>query len=690
MPAMTRPLTPEDFYAIRVVEEVDISPDGARIAYVAQGVDRESYEYRRSIWVVPAEGGEPRRLTSGPNDHAPRWSPDGRSLAFVRSPARPTPPRTIAERDKGVGQGQIWILPLDGGEATQLTSMRYGAGTPTWSPDGQTMLFTAKTGEPEEPEVADSAIGDDAKQLPRVRTISRLWHKLDGVGFIYEQRTQLFTIPATGGEPRQLTEGDYDAGDADWSPDGKMIAFASDRTEERWTWPGASIWTLDLASGALTRMSDEALSCHAPAWSPDGNTIAFLAGARRHSDGHTDLCTVPASKPGKHRQLTSDFVPTCDDTAIDDMRAGHGGARLFWSPDGHSIFFLASMRGATHVYAARTAGNLLPRRLTEGTRRIYAFAMDRERRRFALAVSDPNVPGDLYSQVVDLGENTAPVMERLTHLNEALLSEVELAWPEEYSFVGADGWELQGWILRPPQTGVGETVTVPAVLEVHGGPMAMYGDGFFMEFQLLVARGYAVIYTNPRGSTGYGRTFSAAVLNDWGGKDYEDIMAGLDAALAKGGIDRNRLGIAGGSYGGFMTNWAVGHSDRFKAAVTMRSVVSMATMFGVSDIGWELTIDELGGATPWTEPERLARFSPYTYVQNIHTPLLILHSDQDLRCPIAEGMQLFTSLKYLGRETEFVIFEGQSHDLSRSGHPRSRVLRFEKILDWFGKYNPVG
>ncbi|HEU5347946.1 MAG TPA: S9 family peptidase [Ktedonobacterales bacterium] len=685
---MTRPLTPEDLYAIRLVEEVCVAPDGAQIAYVMQSMDRDTYEYRRAIWVAPVEGGEPRRLTAGPNDHTPRWSPDGRSLAFVRSPARPIPPHTKAEHDAGAGEGQIWMLPMEGGEPIQLTKMRYGADTPTWSPDSKTILFAAKAGEPEEPEVEESAIGDEAKHLPRVRTITRLLHKLDGVGYIYEHRTQLFTIPATGGEPRQLTDGDYDAGDPDWSPDGKTIVFASDRTDERWKWPGPSIWTLNLASDALTRMTDEALSCHAPKWSPDGKTIAFLSGARRHSDGHTDLAIVPANKPGKHRVLTGDFVPTCEDTCIDDMRAGHGGAHLFWSPDGHHIFFLASMRGTTHVYAARTTGNLLPRRLTEGSRRIYAFWMDHDCHHLALAASDPITPGDLYTQAIDLGENTAPMMERLTHLNEALFSEVELASPEEYGFLGADGWELQGWILRPPQTGTGEGVNVPAVLEVHGGPMAMYGYGFFMEFQLLVARGYAVIYTNPRGSTGYGRTFSAAVLNDWGGKDYEDIIAGLDAALAKGGIDGNRLGIAGGSYGGFMTNWAVGHSDRFKAAVTMRSVVSMTTMFGVSDIGWELTIDELGGAMPWTEPERLARFSPYSYVQNIHTPLLILHSDNDLRCPIAEGMQLFTALKFMDRVTEFVVFEGQSHDLSRNGHPRSRVSRLEKILDWFCQYNP--
>jgi dipeptidyl aminopeptidase/acylaminoacyl peptidase len=218
----------------------------------------------------------------------------------------------------------------------------------------------------------------------------------------------------------------------------------------------------------------------------------------------------------------------------------------------------------------------------------------------------------------------------------------------------------------------------------------MYGYSFFMEFQLLAAQGYAVVYMNPRGSTGYGRIFSGAVINDWGGKDYEDLLLGLDAALARGGtgtpLDGVRLGVAGGSYGGFMTNWAVGHSDRFKAAVTMRSVVNIAPFFGTSDIGWWFE-DEIG-VIPWRDPERARHFSPLTYVENIHTPLLILHSDQDLRCPVSEGEQLFTALKYLGRETKFMRFEGQSHELSRAGHPRSRVIRLRAILDWFQRYLP--
>ena len=311
------------------------------------------------------------------------------------------------------------------------------------------------------------------------------------------------------------------------------------------------------------------------------------------------------------RLLTQDFVPSCSDTCIDDLRGSHGAPQLIWSADGQEIFFLASMRGTTHVYAARVSGDLLPRRVTDGLRRVYAFSLNHATTTLALGVSDPTDPGDLYAQPVVRKESALSEVEprRLTRLNEALLAEVALASVEEFAFRGADDWELQGWIMRPsaPVSAGQNGATphaVPTILEIHGGPAAMYGYSFFMEFQLLAAQGYAVVYMNPRGSTGYGRIFSGAVINDWGGKDYEDLLLGLDAALARSGpgarLDGARLGVAGGSYGGFMTNWAVGHSDRFKAAVTMRSVVNIAPFFGTSDIGWWFE-DEIGvspGATP--------------------------------------------------------------------------------------------
>src|SRR5262249_34824813 len=264
--------------------------------------------------------------------------------------------------------------------------------------------------------------------------------------------------------------------------------------------------------------------------------------------------------------------------------------------------------------------------ISSGDRHVYGFSVDKAGRTQALAISDPAMPGDIYVQRLD-GEQ-ASALHRLTQLNMALLSEVELARMQEFGFRGADDWELQGWVMRPPQ--LAPDAIVPAILEIHGGPAFMYGYSFFMEFQLLAARGYAVVFTNPRGGAGYGRVFMHSILGDWGGKDYGDVMAGLDAALARGGLDPRRLGVAGGSYGGYMTNWIVGHTNRFKAAVTMRSVTNIASFFGTSDTGWWLAVDEIG-TTPWEDLERLMRHSPITYVANIHTPLLILHSDNDLR-----------------------------------------------------------
>lgn len=690
---MARLLTAEDLYAIKHVEDPHISPDGTQIAFVHMEIDRDAYEYRRAIFVVSTTGGEPRRLTNGPKDTAPRWSPDGSMLAFVRAPEGDVKPANEEERAKGKGRPQLYVLPMAGGEPRQLTFLRHGAGAAVWSPDGKTLAFASETGIPDDPEVDDAAL--KGKNIPRVRTINQLWHRLDGHGFIYDLRSHLFTVAVAGGEPRQITDGDWNDSSPTWSPDGSRIAFTSDRSEERWVWPGDSVWVVSATGGEPRRLTDEALSCGAPEWSPDGKIIAFLAGPRRHSVGHTDLYVVPgdAASSGQERQLTGDFVPTCEDTCIDDQRAGHGGAHLYWSTDGKEIYFVASMRGTTHVYATTPSEQRMPHRITDGDRRIYAFSMDDARRTLALAISDPAVPGELYAlelaeggSAAESGAEAPDALRQLTRLNAALLSQLELARPEEMMFRGADDWELQGWVIRPPHAAPDEKL--PAILEIHGGPMAMYGSSFFFEFQLLAARGYAVVYSNPRGSTGYGRVFSGAVIDDWGGKDYLDILAGLDAAIERGGIDPERVGVGGGSYGGFMTNWAVGHTDRFKAGVTMRCVANMATMFGTSDIGWGLTVDELHG-TPWDDLEKLMRFSPITYVKNMHTPLLILHSDNDLRCPISEGEQLYTALKYLGRETKMVRFEGQTHDLSRNGHPRSRVIRLKEIAGWFEKYIPT-
>jgi dipeptidyl aminopeptidase/acylaminoacyl peptidase len=675
---MPRTFEPEDLYAIRLVEDPQVSSDGTRIAYVVMEIDRPTFEYRRAIWVVPVTGGEPRRYTAGAQDRSPRWSPDGRQLAFVRAPAGEVKPKNKEERDRGTGKGQIWVMPADGGEAQPLTFARFGAAEPAWSPDGSTIVYVAEVGSPDDVEADDATL--EEKHIPKVRTIDRLWFRYDGKGWHYETRAHLFSVPVSGGRPHQLTDGDWDDVAPVFAPDGESLAFVSDRSPERWTWPGADVWVLELESGHARRITDQTLFAGPPSWSPDGHQLAFAAQPRRKSNYYNDLYVAPA-KGGERRKLTEGFAPTFEDSCIDDQRAGHDLPRPAWAPDGSSILSVATGEGSTHVYEVPTDGSA-PRRLTSGARRITGFSADARHRILAMASSTPELPGDLFTQ--SLRESASE--RQLTTLNAELLSKVRIGVPEEFRFKGADGWDIQGWILRPTHAA---STPPPAILEIHGGPMAMYGNSFFFEFQLLASRGFAILFSNPRGSTGYGADFSDAVNNDWGGKDYQDVIAGLDEAIRRGWIDPDRLGVAGGSYGGYMTNWAVGHTDRFKAAVTMRCVANMASMFGTSDVGWELTVEEMGGAVPWKDLDRIMERSPITYVEKITTPLLILHSDNDLRCPIGEAEQMFTALKFLGREVKMIRFEGQTHDLSRNGHPRSRVIRLHAILDWFTSHIPA-
>ena len=677
---MTRSITIEDLYRVSFLSGPRLSPDGQRVAFVVKTIDERKYEYRSAIWIAQTKDGLVKRFTFGAaNATNPTWSPDGRWLAFVSErEGEPTGKDSSEQKKRGKGKAQIWLIPTDGGEARQLTFMPHGASNPTWSPDSQRLVFCAPVGPLDEE-------NEDGKPLPKARVIDRLWYRLDGVGFIYERRQHLFllNIEVGNGEPQQLTDGDWDDSDPAWSPDGTQLSFVSSREEDRWRLPCSDLYTLSLANGQtgeLRRLTDGSLSCGVPSWSPDGKTIAFLATLKLRSANHVDLYTIAHAGQNSPQCLTTEFEGSCMDWTNSDMSDDHLLITPAWAENGKTLYVLAAQRGASRIFAVPATGTgSQVATVTPGNVHVMDFSASQAKSALALLIEDPTHVGEIF-----LCSTTTPgELRRLTGFNDALLEELALATPEYMPYTGADGWAMDGWIMKPRDFDPAKKY--PLIVEIHGGPNTQYGYGFFHEMQLLVAQGYVVLYTNPRGSCGYGREFALAVRGDWGTKDSLDIMAGVDALVQKGYIDAQRMGVTGGSYGGFMTNWLIGHTNRFKVAITDRSVTNLASDFGSGDFGWTFADDELE-TTPWDNLDRYMQHSPIKYVKNIQTPLLIIHSEQDLRCNIEQAEQLFAALKYLGREVLFVRFEGQSHGLSRGGHPKLRLERLKHIQGWFEKY----
>ncbi|WP_145415030.1 S9 family peptidase [Paenibacillus xylanexedens] len=671
-----RGMTSEDLYQLTWVNDPVPSPQGGHLVYVSRQVNEKHDGYQSHLRLLHLHSRKDRPFTSGENDHSPAWSPDGAQLAFIREVH---------------GKSQIWLMASDGGEAQQISHLQHGVSSFLWAPDGATLLVKSSVGMNENIDKkldSTSAEGssEDNKEssLPQEIIVDRIRMKSDSGGLWNGRRSHLYIIAPISAEAIPVTTGHYDIGDYAWSPDGKRIAWITEMPEE-----GADhsdftltnhVYTSRPDGSDLQQLTPEGYTFYRLSYAPDAQSMALLASDRSYGNATlAKLYTLPISG-GTPECLSADWDVQLNHSLVGDMRSHLVTTGPLYSQDGSSILCLATIHGSVRIARFALDGSgadyLLPDECE-----IYQFA-ELAQGQIVAAVANTQHPGDLYLYEQPGDPGTRPI--RLTNSNPQLEQDIWLSTPETFWFDSSDGLQLQGWIMKPH--GIVEGVKVPTILEIHGGPHMMYGFTFMHEFQLLVAQGYAVMYINPRGGLGYGQQFVNACREDYGGGDYRDLMESVDYALSHYAfIDPSRLGVTGGSYGGFMTNWIVGHTDRFKAAVTQRSICNWLSFYGVSDIGYFFTEDQIGG-NAWEDTEKLWKHSPLAYVGNVQTPLLILHGEQDLRCPIEQAEQLYVALKRRKQTTRLVRFPGANHELSRSGNPHLRVRRLEHIAQWFNEY----
>ena len=653
---MGGPVRAEDLYRFRWIDHVRLSHDGERVAYQLGWADADSRQNRSRVVVRRLLEPEPVEPTGGPRrDHSPEWSPDGRRLAFISK---------VGPVD------QLFALDFATGETRQLSSIPEGAASPLWSPDGKRVAFIGTVMSDPDAVVDDPRPPESREQVrraPVARIARRLDYKHDGPGFVDGRYHHLFAVAPDGGAVAQLTHGAWDVTGFDWSPDSTRLVTSGNAE------PGAdlqrelNLYLVDLAANRQRLGGGFLLS--SPAWSPRGDLIAFIAPNGLDAGLLERLWVVPLTGEGP-RCLTSAFDLGVNDSVISDMRAGHG-SRLCWSREGDRVFFLASGPGVTAAYSIDLEGNV--RQEAGGQRRIFDF--DVASGVVAFAASDPSSPGELH--MVTQGAEA-----RMTDLNPWLRDRF-IAQPERHEFTAPDGWMIEGWLLKPDH--FDSDKLHPLVLEVHGGPHGQYGHAFFHELQILAGMGYVVLYLNPRGSDGYGERFRREVVRDWGGKDYLDLMSAVDQIIERTGyVDPNRMGIGGGSYGGYMTNWVIGQTNRFSAAVSMRSISNLVSEYSQHDIVLWGTLEL--GTPPWPDSDELWRRSPIRYVKNIQTPLLLTCGEMDLRCAISQSEEMFGAMRLLGKTVELVRFPEESHDLSRSGRPDRRVERLRRIAGWFERF----
>ena len=675
--ATERLITESDLLKFVWIADPQVSPDGSQVAFVRVVVNEQKDDYETSIWLVASSGGAaPRALTSGVRDSSPRWSPDGRQIAFVRA----------IERDGRMQPAQVYLLALDGGEARAITDIARGASAPAWSPDGQRIAF-ASTAKPDDP--APSAAKPDSQATPKsdVRVITSAVYRSNGGGWNDPDRPPhlwVIDVPAGAGPatPRQLTRGEFAETGHVWSPDGSRIFFTSTRVADAYYQPAdADLFAVSAAGGEIEKIADITGSIGGITPSPDGRSLAFvgtLTGSPERSYSQSDLFVMAfGSSP---RNLTAGYDFDIAGGIGGDQAAPRGGSTRnpIWAPDGGSIIVVTGEQGDANLVRVDVAsGKVDP--VFKGTHAVQSYTATRDGKTLIALASTPTNIGDLHR--VSSGGSGSPV--QLTRINDELFKNIKLSEPEEIWWTSFDGKKIQGWLLHPPD--FDRSRKYPFILEIHGGPHSAYGNTFTHEFHWMAAKGYVVLFPNPRGSSNYGQDFGNVIQYRYPGDDYKDLMAGVDEVLKRGYIDEKRLGVTGGSGGGLLTNWTITQTNRFAAAVSQRSIADWAGFWYTAD--FSLFTPFWFRKAPWEDSADFVARSPITHVGKVKTPLMLVDGDDDLRTPASDGGEMmFRALKYLKVPTVMVRFPGETHELSRSGKPRHRIERLQHIVGWFDKW----
>ena len=626
-----------------------ISPDGLQIVYTRRWTDKVNDKYENDVWIMNADGSRHRFLLKGAS---PVWSPDGRRIAYV-APGQPT-------------GAQIFVKWLDAPDAgTQVTRLERSPANLQWSPDGKSIAFNMLVPAQAALKVAAPKRPEGAKWIDPPRVVDRLNYRSDASGYRPEGFMHIFVVSSEGGSPRQLTDGDFNHNAAEWMPDSSTIVFSATRKPDaEYVRFGSEIYSLNVKSNQINALTNRDGTDSEPIVSPDGKLIAYV-GSDRNDDTYniSKLYLMDASGQNK-RVLTETFDRSPDN--------------LMWSNDGDGVYFVAEDKGTNNLHFASTKGGM-PRQITTGNHQFVSSSMSRNGI-VAGTLADASQPGDVA--VVSVKQNKVPA-RKLTDVNGDLLEGRKLGAVEEIWYDSVGGMKVQGWIVKPPD--FNPSKKYPLILYIHGGPHAMYGIGFNFEFQNHAAENYVVLYTNPRGSSGYGKQFGNAINNNYPGEDYDDLMRGVDETIKRGYIDEKNLFVTGGSGGGVLTAWIVGHTDRFAAAVSMKPVINWYSFVGTTDgADWYYNFKKL----PWEDSTEHIKRSPITYVGNVKTPTMLLTGDLDLRTPLEQTEQFYRALKLRKVPTAMIRLNDEYHGFNALGlrHPSNRLYQIQYLRAWFEKF----